>query len=209
MASLAEVAPILSQYVTESQAIAGAARVIGLNEPPTYKTFDELGAGQKADVIKWLLWYGAEKKPAGLPEIANDPPVLVAAKMGMSLEHVMYLLSERDGMFREAARAADAFKPDAVQPVITSVVREVNGDLTITGTAFDSFDPYVTSVTLARGETFLTRTATQITAAGGTVSATQIVILAANLPGGGIQAGDTVKVKADNLDSTIVTYEEL
>lgn len=66
-------------------------------------------------------------------------------------------------------------------PVVASVTQDTADtyDVTIAGSRFDSFDPYVTKVTLTDGATVVELTSAQIVNGGGTFSSTEIVILAA------------------------------
>lgn len=96
---------------------------------------------------------------------------------------------------------------DIVTPVISSATRGSPGagDLTIAGTGFLSVSPDVSTVIFAgAGVGSKTLTSAQILAgAGGTFTGTSIVI--DTLLIAGIQAGDTVRVRADGLLSAVFT----
>lgn len=115
------------------------------------------------------------------------------------------------------AKLAAAGKITVVSFVITDIVTPVvsaaasaspgAGDLTITGTGFLSVSPDISTIFVSGagvGVGGITLTSTQILAgAGGTFTATSIVVDTLLLPG--LAAGDTVRVRADGLTSNTFT----
>lgn len=93
---------------------------------------------------------------------------------------------------------------DIVAPTLATAAIDTPGvgDLTLTGTGFESLTPYVTSVILT-GTGAVTLTAEDIVTGGGSVNNTSIVIPAALVPG--IAAVTTsAQVQADNQLSAVV-----
>lgn len=109
------------------------------------------------------------------------------------------------GFVKQGLLSASLFATsDVAAPVLTSATLDDPGagDLTLAGTALTSLVPNVTSVIIT-GTGAVTLTAAQIVAGGGSISATEIVIPAALVPGIAA-AGSSVTVRADNQVSAAV-----
>lgn len=91
-----------------------------------------------------------------------------------------------------------------VTPTVATAVKNSPGagDLTITGTTFLSVQPDITTV-FVTGTAAVTLTATQITAGGGSISGTSIVIPAALVPGIAVTTS-FVRVQANEKNSNQV-----
>jgi hypothetical protein len=117
MSTLEQLAPELATCITEAQAKDLAKRTMGDDVVPAKpKKLAELTALEQADLLLWLRWFGAEKKPATTLTWFHDSPKQVAMRFGMEREYLMQLVAERDKIAGEVTKGDDAFKPD-VKPI--------------------------------------------------------------------------------------------
>lgn len=229
MGALNEVAPNLSQYLTEEQAKAAVqATIDGATPPPKVVDLADLSSSERSLLLLWLKWHRSRRIPLEINALTGLLPSMVKSLglhratrkfLRLAPKQVCYhlnlepsfldaLIAEVAAIRAEIQRGEDAFMPAAVTPTIASVHPDTpkDGDLTIKGANFDSYDTKETSVRLCRPHTdeCVVRTATQIQSLGGIVTATEIVITSTTVPP--IQPGDQVTVRADGLDSSTYTY---
>jgi hypothetical protein len=228
MPTLEEVAPDLAPYVTEAQAEEIVTATAAGPEPaPKISDLADLGNTKRQLLLLWLKWYRARRIPLEIPALVSLlsgvdnrnlaqrtkwflrlSPRTVARHLNLDPSFLQSLISQVAAIRAEVARGEDAWMPAAVTPVITGVELDAPsaGDLTITGTDFDSYSTKETRVQVSRPEVGqVTKTQAEIEAAGGSVSATEIVFPASLLPAGGATWGDSVRVRADGLDSATYT----
>jgi len=170
---------------------------------PEYKTLADLDAGVRSRFFDWLKWFGMQTRPAGLPDWVSFSPTQVASKLSFEIGYLRSLIAQRDAVIAEVrAHGEDAFK---AHPKVTSVVLDVPaaGDMTITGTELASIAGGAGGVEATRpGGGTVQRTVAQITAAGGSVAATEIVVRSGTFPLV-VQAGDQIRVAADGIFSEV------
>lgn len=226
MPTLAENAPDLAPYITEEQAeTLVTASAVGPKPAAKITDLAQLSANQRQTLLIWLKWYRSKRVPleiAALQTLAPGfvgrfPSLAVATRRFLRLgpkviaryfdldpSFMASLISQVSALRAEVARGEDAWMPTAVTPVIESVTIDAprKGDITITGTDFDSYDTKVTRVQVSRPDVGqVNNSQGEIEAAGGSVSPKQIVFPAGLLPAGGAKVGDLVRVRADGLDS--------
>lgn len=225
MPTLAEIAPDLAPYLTEQQAEqVVTATATGPAPAPKITDLADLPDKSRQLLLLWLKWYGAKRIPLVIasldtlmPNTGRSQPALtkwflrhgpkeVARKLNLDEAFLRSLISQVAAIRSEVGRGTDAWMPAAVTPTIASVVLDApaEGDVTITGADFDSYETRVTRVRLERPDVGgVTLDQTEIEAGGGRVTATEIVVPGAMVPGGGLRSADEITVRADGLVSAI------
>lgn len=200
MSTYEEIAPELSDYITEEAATNFAENL--LNAPTvTYRELSDLTALQRNRLFQWLKWFGRNRKPTDLNESSYWSPKRVATNLGMSREYLMTLVAERNAIVAEVNQwDGYAFLPHT-PAVITDVNVDGYGDITITGTTMFSQSDNETIVNMTRpGVASIDRTQTQIEANGGSVTDTEIIIISGTFPGN-LQTNDEITITANELIS--------
>ena len=128
MATLEQLAPELSKFLTEKQAKAMADTAIKNNAPAICRKLDDLKDSERKSLFQYLKWLGKKKRPLTVskakeaygdkfdpngeyaPDYIDMTPKQVARYLKMELSYLLKLRAERDAFVGDIVKwGANAF----------------------------------------------------------------------------------------------------
>lgn len=196
-----------------NQSVYGAILVDDIDDGLPNKQVHRLGSTADPKAYKRDGYANEPKQPCYIPR-SKASDASIAGYIDLN-ETQRVLFSAGQGKISKLVQAGLIDKvqftaSDLAAPVITNAQADTpsDGDVTLTGTNLTSVSPNITTVTFT-GEGAVTLTQTEITDAGGTVSATSIVVPASLFPATEAATGSiTTIVGADLVDGETFTLDD-